>query len=488
MRRKSPHSPLSFEGLEGRSLCSASPAASLPGAVRNSSPTAYVSQPAAVMSTAAVTATASPSGVYALIQNLKPIPSAILTNPNIDGVSLYLAWCNVERTNGVYDWSYLDAQISAARAAGKKVSLSLMAGVWTPNWVYSLGAVQFTYVGDRPDSSTRTIPMPWDSIYLREYTTFLKDLGARYGSNPAITDIKVTGVNAYTQETGLPDSTGQQVTWNGQTWTTTNDVRKWQNMGYTSTKVLNAYLRIAAAMAQAFPTKSLTGIFYPGGFPPIDANGNLIAGQTGNDQLMYDMINQMESLYGSRFVLQNDGLSSTWMWPKLTTQPSYVKTGAQMTWSVTNDPAGRMNGWVPGYDPATVLQDTVNDALAGGLDFLEIYLDDLQNPALNSVIASAHTGLTQQTALQSTPTTPTQTQTPTSGTATGVPSTGTSSGGGSTVGSPSSGGTSSTGTSGSDLTHSHPRLQALLAAWQNPFVKMFGETTWDRLMSRFRDR
>lgn len=394
LRSKLGKKTLSFERLEDRSLCSVSPTTSTTVPTADTSSSSALVASSTSTSTAYATASATPTGVYALIQNLKSIPSSVLSNSNVDGVALYLAWYNVEQKgDNVYKWSYLDNQIAAARNAGKKVSLSIMAGTWTPDWVYGKGAQSFTYV-DKKSSTQHKIPVPWDTVYLKYFTEFLKAVGARYGNNPAISDIKITGVNPNTQETALPRSTGQKVTSNGQTWYTTNDVQHWMSIGYTTTKVENAWLRIADVMYQYFPGKSITGIFYPGSFPPIDANGQRIANQSGNDALIYDMVAKAEAKYGSRFVLQNDGMSSTWMWPALTNQPSNVRTGAQMVWSVTDDPSGRMNGHHPGYDPATVLKDTVNDALAGGLDFLEFYLNDIQNPDLSSVIAYAHNGLT----------------------------------------------------------------------------------------------
>jgi hypothetical protein len=386
-QRVGPHFKPCLEELERREVPSATATAPLDldlgastsGLVRN----LYTADAA----TTSATTDHSVSGIYSLGIPDAPIPQAILANPSVDGVALRATWDHIETADGVFDWSYLDSQVSAATAAGKKISLSIAAGIDTPAWVYQAGAASFTFI-DKSSPTPQTIPVPWDPVFLAKWQDFVQALGDRYGANPNVVSVKITGINSTTEETMLPRSTGESATNGTTTWTTTNDVANWQKAGYTRQKVEDAWLTIADSFAQAFPQSKIALVMVPNAFPPLDDSGKLISG-SGDNQLVSDLISQGIARYGDQFIVQNNGLSDFWVSGQVASVASQVTTGYQMLWRVTSDSTGRMNGYVTPFDPHAVLQTAVDLGLQAHAEFLEIYQMDILNAGLADVLADA---------------------------------------------------------------------------------------------------
>ena len=70
-----------------------------------------------------------------------------VTNPYVQGIAMRTHWNRVEphehTSPGDFYWDYLDQGMALAAARGKKVSISVQAGVETPQWVYDAGAPIF---------------------------------------------------------------------------------------------------------------------------------------------------------------------------------------------------------------------------------------------------------------------------------------------------------------------------------------------------------
>ncbi len=271
----------------------------------------------------------SVQGIYAInstyVQTIRgittyPVDPTMLNNALVDGVAIRALWNAVEPSEGVFNWTATDSYIAQAAAAGKMVTLRLMVGYATPNWVYQAGAQPFNFVWDQTTwgptfCSTATIPVPWDPVFQAKFAALIQAFGARYSSNPAVAGVKISGISTESEETSLPLSVNRPLT-NGQTGcTSNNDVANWQAIGYTRTRAVNAWEQLAQMFQQAFPNQPLMGVFQPGGFPPIDGNGNLINGYNGADTIAAQTIIPYEvANMGAQFILQNDALTSTWNW------------------------------------------------------------------------------------------------------------------------------------------------------------------------------
>jgi hypothetical protein len=335
------------------------------------------------------------SGVYALQDPGRPFAPEVVDNPNVDGLALRYRWQWLEPREGVYDWSGPDSEIARAASRGKKISISMMPGWGTPDWVYQAGATRYNYMfspgGPMMGCRQLTIPVPWDPVFMAKWGSFLRAAGARYNANPAVVSVKVLGINGNTPEMILPHAGP---------WSKCPDadeLSNWQKAGYTRARLIQTWQAIANLWSSAFPSKGLVLELVPGGMPPIDDNGHLIAraNQNGDVTATQQILMLAVRTLGAQLIVQNDGLSGFWNWeaiPQL--QQRGVTTGYQMLWSATGDRQCRMNRGQQPCDPAAALNAAVNRGIASGARYLEIYPIDIRNPALQGVIADAHRRLT----------------------------------------------------------------------------------------------
>jgi hypothetical protein len=307
--------------------------------------------------------------------------SFVLGNTSVDGLAIRATWSTIEPSDGTFNWSNIDNTLATAQAHGKKVSISVAAGVHTPSWVYAEGAKGFQFVWDRPWAlpfcSIATIPLPWDPVFQQKWAEFVGALGARYDANPNVAHVKLTGINGKTQETTLPHSVNESIN-NGQC-TGYDDIANWQAVGYTRTKVEDAFHEVAADFDAAFPHKEFAPMFTPcpGGLPPIDQNGAVIPCAVCDSQGILDLLNYGINTYGrGTFVAQNNGWSNAWIWSDIVNVSAFVDTGYRESSSL-------------GSNFPTAASTAVSD----GAKFLEVYESDLTDSSLQSAITTVHDGL-----------------------------------------------------------------------------------------------
>ncbi|MCX7015414.1 MAG: alpha/beta hydrolase fold domain-containing protein, partial [Candidatus Sumerlaeota bacterium] len=124
--------------------------------------------------------------------------TAAIANPNIAGALHTMYWSDVEKQEGVFDWSGLDGRIRPWVEGGKKVALRIMwssSGRWpepaakhpTPRWVFDKGA-KFILA---PQSQTE-VPLPWDPIYQECADGFLREVARKFDGDPNVLFIDVT--------------------------------------------------------------------------------------------------------------------------------------------------------------------------------------------------------------------------------------------------------------------------------------------------------
>jgi hypothetical protein len=344
------------------------------------------------------------NGIYALGSASHPMPEVVFASNAIDGVALRYWWKSLEPRPRVYDWLEIDRDIAIARAHGKKISLSVAAGFGTPQWLYDSNVARFTFRWTKtwgaPPCSEQRIPVPWDPVFLSEWCIFVRELGHRYGSDPTVVLVKLTGVNGASEETNLPHETGTFIRRGAFSCFSTDDIAEWRRLGYSREKVEAAWKVIADTFSESFPHKHLAIMTGPS-FPRVD-DLSLLSRKNGKPdaQIAAKLIADGIASYGDRFVVQSNGLSAFWNWKKVATLAGRVSTGYQMLWSVTDDRGCRMNHHVAPCDPQTILDLAIDRGIGAGADYLEIYTADIMNPALHEVVLKASARLPTRSALR----------------------------------------------------------------------------------------
>lgn len=271
-------------------------------------------------------------------------------NPNIAGVVLRTDWATVEPALGQYNWSFLDTGIDLARANGKKIGISVDAGVYTPSWVYSLGAKTFTLSYGR-------MPAPWDPVFRTYWAEFLKQLASRYDNDRQLTFVTMAGPGR-SVESFFALSGAEVAALNASA-----GIQGWITAANQNTdSYANAFART--------PFFSATG---------VPARGY-------DDAPMTAVIEFGLHTYPDRFGVQSNELSAltvtTGNFPHTNLQPSEISPiGFQLLHSAKSNLIGG------------TLKQALNNGIALGAYFIEVYEVDCDDPAQQAVISSANQAL-----------------------------------------------------------------------------------------------
>jgi hypothetical protein len=314
-------------------------------------------------------------GVFSLSPAGSTARETVLANPNVDGISIRQDWTELEPTEGVFDWSFLDSEVARAAAAGKQVLLRINTQANKPAWVSSAvteaGGTFFTFDNDGIQT---TIPVFWDPTFLAKKKAMIAALGAHFTSNVAIKIVSASFANASSEDWSVPH--------------TAPDVADWFAAGYTSEKMLDAGKQIIDATMAAFPNQQLT----------LAVAGNGHAGATGNldpdtDYVARNAVLAARATWPGRLIVQKNNLA-TFNPPAPGTDTvfqllwdSRPDIGGQMLWNCSGDTSYRNNAGVP-EEAAVILHKSVNLGVGYGMNYIEIYQIDVLN--LPTEIAYAH--------------------------------------------------------------------------------------------------
>ena len=226
-----------------------------------------------------------PRGIFSLLRKDEVPSSALLKLDNLSGVNIRTGWRKIEKKEGQFNWSFIDQSITKSRQANKSIMLTVVSGVGTPDWVYESGSTSFSFKDRNPYHRVRgeplRIPVPWDEVFLRKWGNFVAELGKRYNDESTITLIHMVGPASMSPEMHLPKGPGNR--------------SRWEELGYHSKKLVNAWKKVIDSYFSAFPNKAIS---------------IQIAIPIYNDGSLEKILEYGTKTYGNRFVIQGDWLTA----------------------------------------------------------------------------------------------------------------------------------------------------------------------------------
>jgi hypothetical protein len=312
----------------------------------------------------------------------KSFNRATFSNPNVSGLTLRIGWNAIQPTSaGVFNWSPIDLVFSQAGVYHKTVTLLVVPGFDSPAWALAPPVAWGSFVQQVGfnDGQTSPLPMPWDTTYLSRWTTFVQALAQRYAANASFHTIAVAGPTSVSVEMSEPaDPTSLAL---------------WQSLGYTASLYINAWQQMFTLYDQLFPRQWISLSLAPG--LPIDAQGQFSARQK---PLTREAVLNAGMVYRRHFSLQTSGLSAhgdpELGYALVQSKSGQVLTGFQMSSSATEHPRqmGNVN------DPVDALYLSIQQGLAAGIEFLEVYERDILN-ASSVAVTKPIVGQTMQTVM-----------------------------------------------------------------------------------------
>jgi len=349
-----------------------------------------------------------PSGVFDLVGFGRQVKISALTNPDVDGISVHEKWWHLEPSEGVYDWSTLDAYVARITPYGKNILIRIgtMGGRHSlggnmPDWVMdAVGANTITYYDS--GGVLRTIPLFWDQTYLDKKTAMIAAIGARYSGNPLVKVATASFANRHSEDWSVPDST--QI--DGIPPAGSSEASRMLAAGYTHQKMVDAGTQIMDAAMAAWPNQVI--------YLAIGRIDRPL--EQDPDSVARDVRDATRSRWGvNRLVIGKEIISN--VMPFAPPDPTsawelFYESGpaiaGQNLSACYGDPHCQMNGGnCNGLTADQILRGTVDHFVSYGGKWLEIYDDDVTN--LLSAIHYAH----QQLFIPCPTPTPSQTATPT---------------------------------------------------------------------------
>lgn len=176
----------------------------------------------------------------------------------LQGFVLQLDWDQIEKEQGVYDTSRIDAAIAYASSHNMRFRLRIRPGIHAPQWAKELSAHgrPLPRFFDHDENKHSDLPYLYDPDYMSAWQAMMTALGAKYDSYTQVGEVNVSAFSPMTAEWMLLFSSERAD--NGKT-----NLQNMQDAGFTEEDRGAAVRADAAGMLAAWPTTPITVWAHP---------------------------------------------------------------------------------------------------------------------------------------------------------------------------------------------------------------------------------
>jgi hypothetical protein len=324
---------------------------------------------------AAETGGKSYAGIYCLPAGEKPGKPVNLTSKlwqadYLTGVALRSVWSVVEKNKGEYNWSLFDQGLALARENNKKISLSVAAGGFAPDWVKTEGAASFDTI-QQPNYTKQQevtwVPV-WDPVFQKEWAAFVQVMAARYDSDPRVGYVYIGGPGIYIESYVVQNQ---------------QDYEKFAAMGGLKKWIEGTEAVIDIYGAAFKKTPFFLALGNPLRVPSVHAEG---------EAAVEEVVRYGISKYPGRFGVASHSLNE-----KSATRGADFFTNRIIRESSATSPAGyQMVGPASGnftWGNVGDLSTAFDGGIGLGARFIEVYAADCGNPGYASLLTTTNARL-----------------------------------------------------------------------------------------------
>ncbi len=120
----------------------------------------------------------------------------------VNAVVVSVDWKQIETSQGAYNDSVIDGQLSSAQSKGLTVRLRVIAGTMAPDYVKKIGGTPIPFYDHQAKVDT-TIGRFWTTAYQARWQALMSHLAARYDTNPVVREVNIGGTGTISAETML---------------------------------------------------------------------------------------------------------------------------------------------------------------------------------------------------------------------------------------------------------------------------------------------
>lgn len=281
----------------------------------------------------------------------------------VAGVRARSHWATMEPSPGEYNWSHFDEVLALAEAHDKQVGISVAAGIFCPKWIYREGVESFDMAMNNRlgGGRVKTMPVIWDPEFVEYWDRFIAALAARYNGHPRLKFIVIGGPGVSIETFYVGKRGGADL------------IKKLGGLD----EWISASKQIVDSYAKHF-TKT----------PFLLAVGEPVHSREGVAAVK-EVVNYSVRKYSEMFGVMHFGLnaklgSDDAMLQVYQSVPKDTIKGFEMVWSTRGMGADWLNG---------SLEECLQQGIALGADFIEVYLADIEMRNFEGPIAEASTQL-----------------------------------------------------------------------------------------------